>query len=250
MQPEPLSIRLGLRANWLQFALLVVVNAFVEAMVGMERAILPLLAEQEFGVASRVAMLSFVASFGLTKALANLLAGRLGDRVGRRRVLLAGWLAGLPVPWLLIWAPSWEWVGAANILLGLNQGLAWSMTVIMKIDLVGPRQRGLAMGFNEAAGYLAVSLAALATGYVAAAYGLRPQPFYLGVAFSAIGFLLALFFVRETQEHAKLEAQQRFDAFGPVPSLGEVFVRTSWQDRRLFAVCQAGLVNNLNDGVA
>jgi len=247
---ETASVRLGLRANWQQFALLVVVNAFVGAMVGMERAILPLLAEQEFGLASRVATLSFVASFGLTKALANLLAGRLGDRIGRRRVLLAGWLAGLPVPWLLMWAPSWAWVVAANVLLGVNQGLAWSMTVIMKIDLVGPRQRGLAMGLNEAAGYLAVSLAALATGYVAATYGLRPQPFYLGVAFSAAGLLLSALFVRETQHHADLEARQHFDVSEPVPSFREAFVRTSWRDRRLFAVCQAGLVNNLNDGMA
>lgn len=247
---EAVPIRLGLRANWQQFALLVVVNAFVGAMVGMERAILPLLAEQEFGLASRVATLSFVASFGLTKALANLLAGRLGDRIGRRRVLLAGWLAGVPVPWLLMWAPSWAWVVAANVLLGINQGLAWSMTVIMKIDLVGPRQRGLAMGLNEAAGYLAVSLAALATGYVAAAYGLRPQPFHLGVAFSAAGLLLSALFVRETRHHADLEARQHFDASEPGASFGEVFARTSWRDRRLFAVCQAGLVNNLNDGMA
>ncbi len=247
---ETAQVHLGLRANWQQFALLVVVNAFVGAMVGMERAILPLLAEQEFGLASRVATLSFVASFGLTKALANLLAGRLGDRIGRRRVLLTGWLVGLPVPWLLMWAPSWTWVVVANVLLGLNQGLAWSMTVIMKIDLVGPRQRGLAMGLNEAAGYLAVSLAALATGYIAAAYGLRPQPFYLGVAFSAAGLLLSAFFVRETQHHADLEARQHFDASEPVPSFREVFARTSWHDRRLFAVCQAGLVNNLNDGMA
>ncbi|WP_397546906.1 MFS transporter [Rhodothermus marinus] len=247
---ETVPVRLGLRANWQQFALLVVVNAFVGAMVGMERAILPLLAEQEFGLASRVATLSFVASFGLTKALANLLAGRLGDRIGRRRVLLVGWLAGVPVPWLLMWAPSWAWVVAANVLLGMNQGLAWSMTVIMKIDLVGPRQRGLAMGLNEAAGYLAVSLAALATGYVAAAYGLRPQPFYLGVVFSGAGLLLSALFVRETQHHADLEARQHFDASEPEASFGEVFVRTSWRDRRLFAVCQAGLVNNLNDGMA
>ncbi len=248
------DIRLGLRENWRQFAVLVVVNAFVGAMVGLERVVLPLLAEEEFGLASRAAILSFIASFGLAKALANVFAGRLGDRYGRKHVLVAGWVAGLPVPFLVMFAPSWSWIVAANVLLGVNQGLAWSMTVIMKIDLVGARQRGLAMGLNEAAGYLAVSLAALASGYVAAVYGLRPQPFYLGVVFALAGLALALFAVRETRGHARHEAAswdaERETTGASPPSFGAVFVRTSWRDRTLFGVSQAGLVNNLNDGMA
>lgn len=248
------DIRLGLRENWRQFTVLVVVNAFVGAMVGLERVVLPLLAEEEFGLASRAAILSFIASFGLAKALANVFAGRLGDRYGRKHVLVAGWVAGLPVPFLVMFAPSWTWIVWANVLLGVNQGLAWSMTVIMKIDLVGARQRGLAMGLNEAAGYLAVSLAALASGYVAAVYGLRPQPFYLGVVFALAGLALALFAVRETHGHARHEAASwdaELEAAGASPpSFGTVFLRTSWRDRTLFGVSQAGLVNNLNDGMA
>ncbi|WP_457654226.1 MFS transporter [Rhodocaloribacter sp.] len=248
------DIRLGLRENWRQFAVLVVVNAFVGAMVGLERVVLPLLAEEEFGLASRAAILSFIASFGLAKALANVFAGRLGDRYGRKHVLVAGWVAGLPVPFLVMFAPSWTWIVWANVLLGVNQGLAWSMTVIMKIDLVGARRRGLAMGLNEAAGYLAVSLAALASGYVAATYGLRPQPFYLGVVFALAGLALSLFAVRETRGHARHEAAswdaERETTGASPPSFGTVFLRTSWRDRTLFGVSQAGLVNNLNDGMA
>jgi MFS family permease len=241
-------LKLGLRENAGQFALLVVVNAFVGAMVGLERAVLPLLAEAEFGLASRTAILSFVASFGLAKALANLAAGHLGDRHGRKTVLVAGWLVGLPVPFLLMAAPTWGWVVFANVLLGVNQGLAWSSTVIMKIDLVGPRQRGLAMGMNEAAGYVAVSLAALASGYLAGAYGLRPAPFYLGVGFAVAGLVLSVALVRETRGHAQYEAQGwSGDA---APSFARVLLLTSWRDRALFAVSQAGLVNNLNDGLA
>jgi MFS family permease len=176
------AVALGLRANWRQFWLLVLVNAFVGAMVGMERTVLPLLAQAEFTLASKSAVLSFIATFGVVKALTNFFAGRLSDIYGRKHVLLAGWLVGLPVPFLVIWAPSWSCIVFANVLLGLNQGLAWSTTVIMKMDLVGPKQRGLAMGLNEFAGYLAVALAALATGYLAQAYGLRPEPFYLGIA--------------------------------------------------------------------
>ncbi len=250
MEPDA-SVRLGLRQNAGPFALLVVVNAFVGAMVGLERAVLPVLAEDAFGLASRTAILSFIATFGLAKALANLLAGRLGDRFGRKHVLLVGWLFGLPVPFLVMFAPTWAWIVFANVLLGINQGLAWSTTVIMKIDLVGPRQRGLAMGLNEAAGYLAVSLAALASGYVAAAYSLRPQPFYLGVGFALAGLLLSAFFVRETHAHARLEARQwdRRQA-APQRSFRDVFLLTSWKNRTLFGVSQAGLVNNLNDGMA
>ncbi len=241
--------RLGLRANWHQFALLVAVNAFVGAMVGLERSVLPLLAERDFGLASRTAILSFLVSFGLVKAGTNYFAGRFSDRIGRKPVLLLGWLAALPVPVMIILAPSWGWVVAANVLLGINQGLAWSTTVIMKIDLVGPVRRGLAMGLNEAAGYVAVSLAALAAGYLAGTYGVRPAPFLLGVGFAILGLLLTMLFVRETREHAKLEASRTAEP-ADGPSGGEIFVRTSFRDRNLSSASQAGLVNNLNDGMA
>ena len=249
------GVRLGLRTNWQQFTLLVIVNAFVGGMVGLERAVLPLLAEEEFGLASRTAILSFIVSFGVVKALANLFAGRLSDRIGRKRILVVGWLFGVPVPLLVMAAPSWEWVVFANVLLGINQGLCWSTTVIMKIDLVGPLRRGLAMGLNEAAGYGAVSLAALASGYLAATYALRPQPFYLGVAFALAGLLLSVLFVRESHSHARLEARQAAPAAssGAIqhqPSFRDVFWLTTWKDRALSAVSQAGLVNNLNDGMA
>ncbi len=250
------TVRLGLRANARQFALLVLINAFVGGMVGLERTVVPLIAEQEFGLLSRTVVLSFIVSFGVVKALANLLAGGLGDRLGRKRLLVAGWLVGLPVPLLIIWAPSWEWIVLANALLGINQGLCWSTTVIMKIDLVGPRQRGLAMGLNEFAGYVAVSLTALATGYLASVYGLRPQPFYLGIAFALLGLFFSLFFVQETQAHARLEATQarkRADGESGGPSrdlsFAQVLLLTSWKDPALFAASQAGLVNNLNDGM-
>jgi len=201
------EVQLGLRANWAQFSLLVLVNAFVGAMVGMERTILPAIAEEEFHLVARAAILSFIAVFGVTKALTNYFAGRLSDVVGRKRVLVAGWLIALPVPFLLMVAPAWSWVLLANVLLGVSQGLTWSTTVIMKIDLAGPERRGLAMGLNEFAGYGALALAALATGYVAAAYGLRPEPFYLGVAFAVAGLGLSLLAVRETLGHARLEAK-------------------------------------------
>jgi len=251
-------VRLGLRANWSQFALLVVVNAFVGGMVGLERAVLPLLAEQEFGLASRTAILSFIVSFGVIKALANLFAGRMSDRIGRKPILIAGWLVGLPAPMLVMLAPSWEWVIFANVLLGINQGLCWSTTVIMKIDLLGPTRRGLAMGLNEAAGYSAVSLAALASGYLAATHALRPQPFYLGVVFAVVGLLLSVFFVRETHAHARHESALRNGVFvptedrpeGPQPSFAHIMLLTSWKDRALFSASQAGMVNNLNDGMA
>ncbi|HEX6106466.1 MAG TPA: MFS transporter [Gemmatimonadales bacterium] len=245
------GVALGLRANWRQFWLLVLVNAFVGAMVGLERTVLPLLAEAEFGLASKSAVLSFIATFGAVKALTNLFAGRLSDLYGRKQVLLAGWLAGLPVPFLVMWAPSWSWIVFANVLLGINQGLAWSTTVIMKIDLVGPARRGLAMGLNEFAGYLAVAVAALGTGYLAQMYGLRPEPFYLGIACAAAGLALSLLFVRETRHHAALEASQSDSAGGGAhPTTGEILVRASWRDPALSSACQAGLVNNLNDGLA
>ena len=248
-------LALGLRENWRQFWLLVLVNAFVGAMVGLERTVLPLLAEAEFGVASKSAALSFIATFGVVKALTNFFAGRLGDRYGRRRVLLAGWLFALPVPLLVMWAPAWSWIVFANVLLGINQGLTWSTTIIMKIDLVGPRRRGFAMGLNEFAGYLAVAFAALGTGYIAAAYGYRPAPFYLGIAIAAIGLALSLFLVKETQHHSTLE-EASFDErvtvgnYGSEVSARELFARVSWRDPALGSASQAGMVNNLNDGLA
>jgi MFS family permease len=259
---EPAGPALGLRQNWRQFALLVVVNAFVGAMVGLERSVLPLLGEREFGLASKSAALSFVATFGVVKALTNLLAGRLGDRFGRKHVLVVGWLFALPVPFLIISAPTWGWVVAANVFLGINQGLCWSTAVIMKIDLVGPKQRGLAMGLNEFAGYLAGALSALAAGVIASRYGLRPQPFYLGFAFAAAGLALSALFVRDTTAHAHGEASARnagrawphASAAGahdnPSPSFRELFARGTWRDPALASASQAGLVNNLNDGLA
>lgn len=240
---------LGLSANLAQFSLLVVVNAFVGGMVGIERSILPALAETEFGLASRTAVLSFIAVFGITKALSNYAAGRLGDRWGRKPVLIAGWLIAAPVPFLLMWAPAWSWILFANVLLGVSQGLTWSTAVIMKIDLAGPRNRGLAMGLNEFAGYFAVAAAAWATGFVAATYGLRPEPFYLGVGFVVVGSLLSIFAVRETHAHVAHEAALRGD--GPAKaSQAEIFHAATWRDRELSAATQAGLVNNLNDGLA
>lgn len=244
------TIQLGLRANWQQFALLVLINAFVGGMVGLERTIVPLLAEKDFGLASRTIALSFIVSFGVVKALANLLAGRFSDRIGRKQILVAGWLFGLPVPLLIILAPSWNWIVLANVLLGINQGLCWSTTVIMKIDLVGPARRGLAMGLNEAAGYLAVAAATLASGTIASRYGLRPEPFYLGIVFAVAGLLLSTFFVHDSRAHARLESRLHGASLEASRSFREIFALTSWRDRRLFAVSQAGLVNNLNDGMA
>ncbi|HEU0235530.1 MAG TPA: MFS transporter [Candidatus Limnocylindrales bacterium] len=246
MPPRP--TQLGLGANAGQFALLVGVNGLVGAMVGQERSILPLIAEEAFGLTAASATLAFLVAFGLTKALANLAAGALSDRFGRRPVLIAGWLAGLPVPVLIIAAPDWGWVVAANVLLGVNQGLAWSTTVIMKIDLVGPARRGLALGINEAAGYGAVAVAALATGLVAESAGLRPVPFLLGLAVAGLGLGASVLLVRETRGHADHEAS--LAAPSAAVRWREAFRRTSWTDRTLFGASQAGLVNNLNDGLA
>jgi MFS family permease len=254
------------RANLAQFSLLVGVNALVGGMVGQERSLLSLLATQVFGLAAVSAALTYIVAFGLTKAATNFLAGTLADRYGRNPVLVAGWLLGLPVPLLIIWAPTWGWIVAANVLLGVNQGLCWSTTVIMKIDLAGPRRRGLAMGLNEAAGYLAVALTAYLTGLIAARAGLRPEPFYLGLVYAGLGLGLSLLLVRETRGHAQLEAQLT-DAARPTvanpgpnrtlaaadverPSTREVFVHTSLREPALSACSQAGLVNNLNDGLA
>lgn len=245
------AIRLGLRENMGQFSLLVLVNAFVGAMVGLERSILPAIAEQEFHIAARAAILSFIVVFGITKARTNYFAGRLSDRYGRKHVLVAGWLVAAPVPFILMWAPDWNWIVGANVLLGVSQGLTWSTTVIMKIDLVGPKQRGLAMGLNEFAGYFAVAGSALATGWLAAHFGLRPEPFYLGVAYVVLGLLLSLLAVRETRHHVTHEVRALHAGDETqLPSQGEIFRRTSLTDHNLSSVSQAGLVNNLNDGMA
>ncbi|HET9520299.1 MAG TPA: MFS transporter [Candidatus Limnocylindrales bacterium] len=238
---------LGLRANAAQFTLLVVVNALVGGMIGQERTVLPLLARDVFGLDGAAAALTFVAAFGLTKAATNLAAGALADRYGRKPVLIAGWLVGLPVPLLIILAPDWAWIIAANILLGINQGLTWSTTVIMKIDLVGPARRGLAMGLNEAAGYGAVAVTALATGWIAAAAGLRPGPFLLGLGYAVLGLAMAGLFVRETRGHV---AHEHGATGGAAVPWRTVFARTSFRDADLSAASQAGLVNNLNDGMA
>jgi len=243
------SVRLGLRANWEQFTLLVAVNAFVGAMVGTERVILPLVAEREFGLASRAAILSFIVSFGLVKAIANLLAGRMSERWGRKNILVAGWLFALPLPALILFAPSWRWVVLANVLLGINQGLCWSTTVIMKIDLVGPERRGFAMGLNEASGYLAVSAAAIGSGYIAGWLGLRETLFWMGETTACVGLFISVVFVRESLQHVRLEAQQ-LGVKDEQRSFAEILVLTSWKDRALFSVSQAGMVNNLNDGMA
>jgi len=235
-----------LRANWQQFALLVAINAFVGGMVGLERSILPLLAEEEFGIASTTAAVSFIASFGLAKAVANLYAGSLSERFGRRRVLIAGWLFAVPVPLMLIWAPSWGWIIAANLFLGVNQGFAWSMTVNMKIDLVGPSRRGLALGLNEAAGYLSVAAAAYLAGVIAQSQGLRPEPFYLGIAFAAAGLALSVCFARDTGGHVRMEAGTHTSS----ASLRHAFAEATWRRLPLVSMTQAGFVNNLNDGLA
>jgi len=242
------TVRLGLRENLPQFALLVLINAFVGGMVGLERTVLPLLGEQEFGLASKTAIVSFIVGFGVTKAVLNLAAARISERVGRKPVLVAGWLLALPVPFLLMYAPAWWWVDAANVLLGASQAMTWSMTVVMKVDLVGPRRRGLALGLNECAGYLAVGAVSWATGYIAAQYALRPQPFYLGVAIALAGLALSAFVARDTLAHARLEA--RAAAAPSDASLRRVAWTTTIGNPSLFAVCQAGLVNNLNDGMS
>jgi MFS family permease len=246
---RPAVVRIGLRENWAQFALLVVVNAFVGAMVGMERSILPVLAEQEFHLVARTAVLSFIFVFGLSKALTNYAAGRLSDRIGRKQILVAGWLIAVPVPLLLMWAPSWNWILVANVLLGISQGFTWSTTVIMKIDLVGSARRGLAMGLNEFSGYVALAGSAALTAAIAARSGLRPDPFYPGVVFVALGLLLSLVVVRDTHGHVVAESSLH-GAPERVATSRDVFWNTSWTDRNLSSVSQAGLVNNLNDAMA
>src|SRR5207302_1466730 len=243
--------RLGLRENLPQFVLLVVINAFVGAMVGLERTVLPLIGEQEFGLTSKTAITSFIVSFGITKAVLNLVAARVSERVGRKPLLVVGWLFALPVPFLIIYARTWWWIDLANVLLGVNQALAWSMTVNMKVDLVGPKRRGLALGLNEFAGYFAVGVMSWVTGYIAAHSALRPQPFYLGIVIAVIGLAVSILFVRETRPYAHLEAATAPQTTSSVrPSLGHVFYVTTLGNVSLFAACQAGLVNNLSDGLS
>lgn len=240
---------LGLRQNLPQFTLLVAVNAFVGATLGQERTVVPLLAGRLFHLDAYTGALTYILAFGLAKAATNLVAGSAADRFGRQPVLITGWLFALPVPLLLILGPTWSWIVAANVLLGINQGLTWSTTVIMKMDLVGPRNRGTAMGLNEAAGYVGLAAGAAATGAAAAAYGLRPAPFLLGAAFIAIGFGISVVAVRETRDHVRQEADAGQAATRSLTGR-EVFLLTSFRDRSLSAVSQAGLVNNLNDGLA
>ena len=245
----PVGIRLGLRENWRQFSLLVLINACVGGMVGLENTVVPLIGAREFEVASTTALLSFIVSFGIVKAFANLVSGHFADRYGRKSMLVLGWLFGLPVPFMIAWGPSWGWIIAANALLGVNQGFAWSMTVIMKVDLVGPKSRGLAVGLNEFAGYLSVGITAFLAGYIAQRHGLRPQPIYLGMAYTVAGLVLSILLVRDTRQHVGVEVAGHAGATDRM-SFWQVFRRASIGERNLFAASQAGLVNNLNFGVS
>ena len=239
-----MGVKLGLKENRKQFILLVIINSFVGAMVGLERTILPQIAEADFGIAARTSILFFIVVFGISKAITNYYTGVWANRIGRKNLLVLGWLIGLPVPLILIHASSWNWIIAANVLLGINQGLTWSSTVVMKIDLVGEKNRGLAMGLNESAGYLAVGVVAFLTGWIAAEYGLRPYPFYMGIVFAVIGLLGSYFLVKDTIHHVHAETQ-----VSTVKKLKNVFMETTWLHPNLGSITQAGLVNNLNDGM-
>jgi len=239
------KIRLGLKENWKQFTLLVVINGFVGGMVGLERSILPQIAEQEFAIAARTAILSFIIVFGITKAITNYYSGTLANRFGRKNLLVAGWMVGVPVPFMLMYAPDWNWIIAANVLLGINQGLTWSSTVVMKIDLVGEKKRGLAMGINESAGYISVALVAFLTGWIAGEYGLRPYPFVIGIVLVILGLILSILFIKDTRQHVDLETTT-----SGLPRLKNIFRETTWTNKNLGSVTQAGLINNLNDGMA
>jgi MFS family permease len=238
------EIKLGLKENWRQFTLLVIINAFVGGMIGMERSILPKIADAEFHTAAKTAILSFIIAFGIIKAITNYVTGNLANKIGRKNLLVIGWIIGMPVPFILMYAPNWDWIVAANVLLGINQGLAWSSTVMMKIDLVGEKQRGMAMGLNECAGYIALSLIAFLTGWIAGKYGLRPYPFYLGVGIAFLGLFSSWLFVKDTKQHVEQESVS-----SNVEKLKNVFLETTWKNRILGSVTQAGLVNNLNDGM-
>ncbi|MDT0690940.1 MFS transporter [Salegentibacter sp. F188] len=242
---EQKDIHLGLKENWTQFTLLVLVNAFVGGMVGLERSILPEIAEKEFGMAATSAILSFIVVFGIVKAISNYYAGALANKFGRKKLLVLGWIFAIPIPFILMYAENWNWIIGANVLLGINQGLAWSSTVVMKIDLVGEKQRGFAMGLNEFAGYLAVAIVAFLTGWIAGEYGLRPYPFYLGILIMILGLFMSILFIRDTRGHAKKEEKS-----SAVSLLKNIFWDTTWKDKNLGSVTQAGLINNLNDGMA
>jgi MFS family permease len=238
------QVQLGLKENWQQFTLLVVINAFVGGMVGLERSILPKIAETEFHIAAKTAILSFIIVFGIVKAFTNYSAGTLSNKLGRKNLLTLGWLFGIPVPFMLMYANNWSWIVAANVLLGINQGLTWSSTVIMKIDIVGEKQRGLAVGLNESAGYIAVAIVAFLTGWMGAEYGLRPYPFFIGIGISLVGFLSSWLFVKDTQRHVVTET-----GISKLPRLRNIFWQTTWKHKNLGSVTQAGLINNLNDGM-
>jgi MFS family permease len=238
------QVQLGLKHNWKQFSLLVLINAFVGGMVGLERTILPQIAEKEFDIAARTAVFSFIIVFGIVKAVTNYYTGALADRFGRKKLLVAGWIAGIPIPFMLMYAPGWNWIIAANVLLGINQGLTWSSTVLMKIDLVGEKHRGFAMGLNEFAGYIAVALVAFLTGWVAGAFGIRPYPFYIGIVLVFLGLVTSIIFIKDSRQHLETEVLNN-----RVPRLKHVFLDTSWRNKNLGSVTQAGLINNLNDGM-
>lgn len=238
-------VQLGLKENWKQFTLLVIINGFVGGMVGLERSILPRIADVEFHIAVKTAILSFIVVFGIVKAITNYYTGALANRFGRIKLLVAGWLIGIPIPFILMFAPSWSWIIAANVLLGINQGLTWSSTVVMKIDLVGEKQRGFAMGLNEFAGYIAVALIAFLTGWIASEYGIRPYPFYLGIGLVFLGLTGSIFFIKDTKHHVAKETISN-----TIPRLKNIFWDTTWKNKNLGSVTQAGLINNLNDGMA
>lgn len=238
------DVQLGLKENWKQFTLLVIINAFVGGMVGLERSVLPQIAEVEFGIAAKTAILSFIVVFGIVKAITNYYTGILANKFGRKNLLVVGWIFAIPIPFMLMFAPSWNWIIAANVLLGLNQGLTWSSTVVMKIDLVGEKQRGFAMGLNEFAGYISVALVAFFTGFIASNYGIRPYPFFIGIGLVVLGLLGSIFLIKDTIHHVAKETME-----SNLPRLKNVFWDTSWKDKNLGSVTQAGLINNLNDGM-
>ncbi len=240
-----MGVQLGLKENWKQFTLLVIINGFVGGMVGLERSILPQIAEQEFALAAKTAILSFIIVFGIVKAITNYYTGALANKYGRKKLLVAGWIIAIPIPFILMFAPDWNWIIAANVLLGINQGLTWSSTVVMKIDLVGEKQRGFAMGLNEFAGYIAVALVAFLTGWIASEYGIRPYPFYIGIGLVIFGLFGSIFFIKDTKHHVAKET-----ASSTIPKLKNIFWDTTWKNKNLGSVTQAGLINNLNDGMA